>query len=168
MVRPRHRGNRLLHLPGISADPRARACGYSGSNPASALRRSHPSSSPRHRVAQPSSICFLCSSFHCASPTYESLYCASFIYLSPSYVTRLFALAHPSSISYSYVIVLRVPHLSVLLCSSFCCASLSISYSCVIILRVLCLFVLRAVLSCGKPRVPRGGKGIRLTGELGG
>src|SRR3978361_810302 len=98
MVRPRRRGNRRLYLPGITSTPRlqrTRACGYSGSNPASALRSS-PRPLPRHCVARPSSICFLCSS-SCRlylrvlflSPTCESLHCASFIYL---FVLRAFCL----------------------------------------------------------------------------
>jgi hypothetical protein len=114
MVRPRRRGNRLLHLPGLSANPhlpRTRPCGYSGSNPASALRSSRsfspPSSSapstsfiylfPRfvillrvpfyllrvsHCIARRSSICFLLLSLGCLS-------CASFIYLSPMFVIML-------------------------------------------------------------------------------
>jgi hypothetical protein len=76
---------------------------------------------PRHRVAQPSSICFLCSAscrlylrVRFLSPTCESLSYASFIYSLPSYVTRIVYLTYRSSIC--------------LLCSSSCCASLSISY----------------------------------------
>jgi hypothetical protein len=139
MVRPRRRGNRRLCLPGLSANPRpprTRACGYSGSNPASALR-SRTSLRPRHQVTRPSSICFLCQlsvsvfviplRVPFLSPTCESLYCASFIYSPPSYVTRLFVLrvdssicfyvrhsvARPLSISYSYVMS----------CASFTCLS---------------------------------------------
>jgi hypothetical protein len=71
MVRPRHRGNRLLHLPGISADPRARALAATlVVTPRAHSEGRTPLLPPRHRVAQPSSICFLCSSFHCASPFY--------------------------------------------------------------------------------------------------
>src|SRR3978361_1017126 len=123
MVRPRRRGNRRLYLPGITSTPRlqrTRACGYSGSNPASALRSSPPPL-PRHCVARPSSICFLCSS-SCRlylrvlflSPTCESLSCASFIYFASF-------LRHSDCLSCASFIYLSP-------CSSFCCASLSIFY----------------------------------------
>jgi hypothetical protein len=133
MVRPHHRGNRLLHLPGLSADPRpqrTRACGYSGSNPASALR-SPPSSSSSSSCC--AAVIYLFPMFVIVSrvlflsPTCESLSYASFIYLPPSYVTRIVCLARRSSIC---------P-----LCSSSCCASLSISYVRVIVLRVVHLSV---------------------------
>jgi hypothetical protein len=120
MVRPRHRGNRLLHLPKISADPRARACGYSGSNPASALRSSPSFASSSSCCA---AIIYLSPMFVIPlrvpflSPTCESSYCASFIYSSPSCVTRLF--------------VLRVVHLSVPYVRHSLARPLSISYSCV-------------------------------------
>jgi hypothetical protein len=140
MVRPRGRGGRLLHLPGISAVPtRARACGYSGSNPASALRSSHSSSA--------------------------SLCCAAIIYLFPMFVILLRApfylllvshcVARPSSICplhmslglfvlrvvhlpvSVFVILLRVPFLSPT-CESLHCASfiyLPPSY----VTRIVCL-----------------------------
>jgi hypothetical protein len=136
MVGPRRRGNCLLHLLGLSANARllrTRACGYSGSNPAIALRRSPFFSSPpvtmlrshhkpvsyvRHSIARP----FL-------SPTYESLYCASFIYftsflchsdclscasfiyLFPMFVILLIVLARP----------LLSPTCESLYCASFVC-----------------------------------------------
>jgi hypothetical protein len=92
MVHPRRRGSRLLHLPGISVDPRARALAATlvVTPPAHSevrpvlflvimLRRHHLSVSyVRHPVARP----FL-------SPTCESLHCASFIYSPPSHVTRI-------------------------------------------------------------------------------
>jgi hypothetical protein len=56
MVRPRRRGNRLLHLPGISAEPHARALAVT----LVVTPRAH--SGIRSCVARRSSICFLCSS----------------------------------------------------------------------------------------------------------
>jgi hypothetical protein len=100
MVRPRRRGNRLLHLPGLGVNPylpRTRACGYSGSNPASAPRSSRSFSPPSssapstsfiyllrvsHCITRRSSICFLLLSLSCLS-------CVSFIYLFPMCVILL-------------------------------------------------------------------------------
>jgi hypothetical protein len=114
MVRPRRRGSRRLHPPGLSANPRlrrTRACGYSGSNPASALRSS-PRPLPRHCVARRSSICFLCSSFHCASPFY--LLRVSHCVARPSSIRlRLVSLGCLSCASFIYLSP----------CSSFCCVS---------------------------------------------
>ena len=74
MVRPRHRGNRLLHLPGISADPRARALaatlvvtprahseGRTPLLPLVIVLRSRHLSVPyvRHSIARPLSISYL-------------------------------------------------------------------------------------------------------------
>jgi hypothetical protein len=147
MVRPRRRGNRHLRLPGLSANPRlqrTRACGYSGSNPASALRSS-PRPLPRHCVARPSSICFLCSS-SCRlylrvlflSPTCESLSYASFIYLPPSYVTRIVCLARRSSICLRVRHSVARPFLSPT-CESLHCASFIYLF----VLRAFCLVVNR-------------------------
>jgi hypothetical protein len=171
MVRPHRRGNRLLHLPGLSANPRlprTRACGYSGSNPASALRSSPSSSSccaaiiylfpmfviplrvpfylllVSHRIARPSSIRFLLLSL--------GLFVLRVIHLSVSVS----------------VILLRVPFLSPT-CESLHCVSFIYFVSAVVILLIVLARPLSVV--CAHlclPRAPRGGKGIRLAGELGG
>jgi hypothetical protein len=133
MVRPHHRGNRLLHLPGLSADPRpqrTRACGYSGSNPASAPR-SPPSSSFSSFCC--AAVIYLFPMFVIVlrvpflSPTYESLHCASFIYSLPSSVTRLFILRavhlSVSNVRHSLTRPFLSPTCESLYCASFVCLS---------------------------------------------
>jgi hypothetical protein len=144
MVRPRHRGNRLLHLPGISADPRARALATT----LAVTPQAHSEKPPLlflvivlRGVHLYFSVFVILLRVPFLSPTCESLYCASFIYSPPSYVTRIVCLARPSSICF--------------LCSSFHCASpfyLLLVSHCIarpssirLLLLSLGLFVLRVV-----------------------
>jgi hypothetical protein len=107
MVRPRRRGNRLLHLPGLSANPhlpRTRACGYSGSNPASALRSSR-SFSPPSSSAPSTSFIYL-------FPRFVILLRVPFYLLRVSHcIARRSSILLPSPVTRLFV--LRVVHLSV-------------------------------------------------------
>jgi hypothetical protein len=194
MVRPRRRGNRRLRLPGLSVNPvsgaRALAAtlavtpqALSEVRPALflviVLRGLHLSVSyvrhpadctcassfylllVSHCLTRPSSICLLLMSL--------GLFVLRVVYLPVPYVRHPVARPFLSPTHTSFV--LRVPFY--LLLVSHCIARRSsicflCSSFCRLRLRVRCLFVLRALLSCCTPRAPRGGKGIRLAGELGG
>jgi hypothetical protein len=69
MVRPRHRGNRLLRRPGISADPRARALAATLVVTPRAHSEVRTPLLPRHCLARPSSICLLLMSHCIARPS---------------------------------------------------------------------------------------------------
>jgi hypothetical protein len=140
MVRPHRRGNRLLHLPGLSANPRlprTRACGYSGSNPASNLALLFG------RVT-------VCAAITCLFPMFVIPLRVPFYLLLVSH-----CLTRPSSIRLLLMslglFVLRGVHLSVSYvrhhvarpflsptCESLCCASfvcLSCAHFCLVVHR---------------------------------
>jgi hypothetical protein len=114
----------------------------------------------RHPVARPLSISYLrvialrvlhlFVSFSCHS---DCLSCASFIYLSPC----------SSSCCASPFYLLLVSHC--IARPSSICFRCRHSVDCTCASVVCCL---RALLFCCTPRAPRGGRGIRLAGELGG